>query len=915
MESAVAPDHETGVDLDPRGLDPAEAARRLVDDGPNLLPTAAVPPWWHSLIAQFTHFFAVMLWVAAGLALVAGLVEISVAIVGVVFANSLFSFIQERRAEHAAEGLRRLLPLRVTVRRRGPPVLIEAADLVRGDIVLVEAGDKVCADLTVIDGHGVAVDDAALTGESALRHVDDGEPLWAGTFVAEGVAVAVVTAAGTRTRLAEIATLTTSVARPPTPLARELNRLVRTIAIVAISVGAGFFALTFLVDTPPSEGIVFAIGITVALVPEGMLPTTTLSLAVGARRMAERQALVRRLESVETLGSASFICTDKTGTLTAGHMGVVQVWTPVGGLRLAPSGFEPVPADLGDLPTASATAVRRLAELVAGCAGGAVVEGPDGWEPHGDPQEVALHVLALRLGVPDDHDATADRRFAFDPHRRRMSVVRGNRVVVKGASDSVLPLCTGSDVDIDHARRVAEKMAADGLRVLAVADRVVPTPADVSTVADAETELSLVGLVGLVDPPRHGVADAVAACRRAGIAVAMVTGDHPLTASSVARDIGLSLPVAPVFVGADLPDDDAELEAFVDRDGFVAARITPPDKLRIAAALRRRGHVVAMTGDGVNDGPALREADIGVAMGLSGTDVARDAADLVLLDDDFATIVDAVAEGRGTYTNIRRFLTYHLSDNVAELTPFAVWALSGGRIPLAISVLAVLVLDLVTDTLPAVALGAERPPASVLHQPPLRGALLDRPTAWRAFGLFGPLEALGAMATFLATLTLGGWRFGDIDPPLEVLAPAAGAAFAAVVCGQAANAFACRKIDGHTRTPRNPGDGRDVARRPNRLLWGAVVVSLGLGAVAVGVPPVSTTLGHAWLTWAGVAGALATAGVVWLAGVVVGGGFRTFGGRRYGAVRGAPHQRGRDVAPDRRRTRPPYAATSAPGVD
>jgi magnesium-transporting ATPase (P-type) len=831
------------------GLTSAEVVQRLDRDGPNVLPQMAGTPVWRVLLSQFVHFFAVMLWVAAGLALIAGLPEIAVAIAGVIVANALFAFVQEQRTEHAAEQLRRLLPQRVTVWRQGPPIVIDPAGLVAGDVVLVEAGDRVCADLQVRSGHGVLVDEAALTGESAVLPVVDGDPLWAGTFVAEGVAEAEVVATGSRTKLAEIAQLTTGVARPPTPLATELHRLVRAIAIVACSAGATFFALTFLLDTPPSQGVVFAIGITVALVPEGLLPTTTLSLAMGARRMASQRALVRRLESVETLGSTTMICTDKTGTLTTNRMSVVALWCPAGSLRLEPTGWEPSAVDLVDVPPDVVCGVRALASHAAGCASGSVVNEDGRWVPHGDPQEVALHVAAQRVGGADDHDATADLRFAFDPQRRRMSVVRGATLVVKGAPDSILPRCVDAGADVDAA---LEEMTASGLRVLAVASRDVTDDIHLADPDAFERNLSLVGLIGLEDPPRPGIADSIGACRTAGISVVMVTGDHPATALAIAREVGLVTSDELVMQERDLPDDLGELGALVDRDGAVIARVSPAGKLRIAKALRSRGHVVAMTGDGVNDGPALREADIGVAMGATGTDVAREAADLVLLDDNFATIVAAVAEGRATFANIRRFLTYHLTDNVAELTPFAVWALTGGQFPLALGVLQILVLDLATDTLPAVALGAEPPGPGVLNRPPTRGRLLSAGTARRAFGLLGPTEAFMAMTAFTVSLWSSGWRPGPVDLPPADIAAASGAAFTAVVLGQAANAFACRST---RRVVWSVG-------AVNRFVPVAVVVAVALGALAIGVPPIAGALGQGIPTLAGAAVAALTPLVV-----------------------------------------------------
>jgi magnesium-transporting ATPase (P-type) len=368
--------------------------------------------------------------------------------------------------------------------------------------------------------------------------------------------------------------------------------------------------------------------------------------------------------------------------------------------------------------------------------------------------------------------------------------------------------------------------------VLAVAERAF-TDGEQDDGDAVEHDLRLLGLVGLEDPPRPGAADAVLACRRAGIRVAMVTGDHPATASAIAREVGLVTGDRELVVsGAELPDDDAELGALLDRDGVVVARVSPEDKLRIARVLQDRDHVVAMTGDGVNDGPALRQADIGVAMGRSGTDVAREAADLVLLDDDFATIVAAVEQGRATFANVRRFLTYHLTDNVAELAPFVAWALTGGAFPLALGVLQILALDIGTDLLPALALGAEAPSPGALSRPPTDEHLIDRPVLVRVFGVLGPTEAVVELLAFTAVLVAGGWRWGK-EPSASVLLAASGTAFTAVVLGQLANAFACRS------TTRWPGQ---LGWTSNRLLLPAVSVELVALTAFLTVPAIADTL-------------------------------------------------------------------------
>jgi magnesium-transporting ATPase (P-type) len=710
-------------------------------------------------------------------------------------------------------------------------VPIDAADVVVGDLVALAGGDRVLADVRLVDASGVLVDTSTLTGESTPDARSDGDEVAAGTFVVQGEARAVVTATGAATQLASIAVMTQRAERPETPLTRELHRLVHTVSLVAIGVGASFFTLAWAIGMPAGDGFVFGIGVAVALVPEGLLPTVTLSLAIGAQRMARRHALVRRLESVETLGSTTFICTDKTGTLTQNRMNVVEVWTPSGRARICGVGYEPTASI--DLDAGTATAdLERLATAARRTSTGSVRVVDGEWVASGDPMEAAIDAFARRVGLDPDVLAADDpvvRMFAFDPRRRNAIAATRRHLYVKGASDAVLPRC---GVEADGVADIVSELAGRGLRVIAVAggDRSDEEPPDLDG-----GQLELYGLVGLEDPPRPEARQAIAACRRAQIRLAMVTGDHPRTATAIADEVGLRAGDGLVLVGADLPDDDQELGARLDRDGVVIARVTPEQKLRIARALRARGHVVAMTGDGVNDGPALREADIGVAMGASGTDVAREAADLVLLDDNFATIVRAVELGRATFANTRRFLTYHLTDNVAELTPFVIWALSGDRFPLALGVLQILALDIGTDTLPAAALGAEAPEPGVLAEPPVSGRLLDRAVAWRAFGVQGPTEAALSMASFVLALAIAGWRPGDEFPTGRDLAAASGAAFLSVVVAQCANSLACRS------------DTVPVWRigwTGNRLLIGAIAVELVAGALFVGVPAIAELLEH-----------------------------------------------------------------------
>jgi magnesium-transporting ATPase (P-type) len=835
-----------------RGLTTAEAATRLRRDGPNVLPVPRPPSPALLLAKQMTHFFALLLWTAAGLAYLGGLPQLAAAIVIVVVVNGVFAFAQEYRADRAGRRLRELLPARVIVRRDGRRTVMNATDLVAGDIVLLAAGDRVSADLELLDVHSLALDESMLTGESVLVRPESGGRAHAGTFVVEGEAETRVTGTGEHTRLAGIAALTRQAHRRPSPLTRQLRRVVMSVAAIAVSVGLVFFGIAVALGMPATNGFLLAVGVTVALVPEGLLPTVTLSLARAAQRMARRHALVRKLESVETLGSTTFICTDKTGTLTRNEMTVVEVWTPAGAATVSGTGYGPegsVEAGPAVLPH-----LRRLALAAVRSSTGRVARRPDGWHPVGDPMEAALSTFAMRAGIQLDELGSGQvaQRFPFDPRRRRASVVADGVLNVKGAPDAVLPRCRPAP----EAAAPLAAMTGRGLRVLAVACRAVDgVPADPG---EAERDLTLLGLVGLEDPPRDDVAGAIAACHQAGIRLAMVTGDHPVTARAVATEVGMADPDTLVVSGADLPADETELGKLLDRDGVIVARVTPEDKLRIARALQARGHVVAMTGDGVNDGPALQQADIGVAMGASGTDVAREAADLVLLDDHFATIVAAVELGRATFTNIRRFLTYHLTDNVAELVPFVAWAITAGKLPLALGVLQILALDIGTDLLPALALGAEPPNPRTMEGRMRVHGLIDRRLLTRVFGVLGPAEAVVEMAAFVAVLLAGGWAWGQ-TPSATLLAAASGTAFTTVVLGQLATAFACRS------------ESRWVGRLAwagNPLLLGAVTVEVAVLFVFISVPPVARLLGGSFPPPLGWLAAVTVIPVVFLADAI-----------------------------------------------
>ena len=807
------------------GLTTTDVLLRLERDGANALPEPARESTWAMFARQLTHLLALLLWVGAGLALLAGMPELSAAIVVIVLLNALFAFIQDFRADRSTQELRALLPATARVVRNGAEADVPVQDLVVDDVVLLSAGARIAADMVLIESGRFAVDESMVTGESGAVSREPGEPVLAGTFVMSGEARAVVTATGPRTTIASIASMTAQAERHTSPLTLQLNRVVRVVAVIAALTGVllGFAAV--LLGLPPAEAFLFGVGVSVALVPEGLLPTVTLSLAHGAQLMARQHALVRRLDAVETLGATTFICTDKTGTLTQNRMSVVEVVTPVGTLEVHGRGYDPV-GTFGGSQEARDLAPRIAASALA-CVSGRAVQRHDGWSVDGDPMDAAVHCLSLRLGLP----TVADRpeRVPYTAERLLSSALVDGRVSVLGAPEAVLARCAPT------SPLVQERLAAltdGGRRVLAVGTRTWSGPAG----EEMEHDLEFLGLLALQDPPRPDVSESLRRCRQAGIRVAMLTGDHPRTARAIAEQVGLLGPLGTVLDGGSLPADDDALAQLLDNDhGAVVARVTPAGKLRIARALRARGHVVAMTGDGVNDAPALRESDVGVAMGASGSDVARESSDLVLLDDHFATIVRAIEQGRATFQNVKRFLTYHLTDNVAELAPFALWALTGGSFPLAIGVLQVLALDIGTDMLPALALGRE-PPRGGLMEGLRRRVLVDRHLLIRAFGVLGATEAAMSLCAFALVLVHGGWRWGTSPDP-GLLAVASGTAFAAIAFGQMANAFACRSTS------------RPVWRIPLREnLWvlAAVAAELVLLLTFVGVPWLADLLGGAW---------------------------------------------------------------------
>jgi sodium/potassium-transporting ATPase subunit alpha len=819
------------------GLTKAEASIRAREFGPNALARTRGRSPIAQLLAQFTHFFAVILWAAAGLASLAesrspgsGMGTLAVAIVAVIVVNGLFSFWQERRAYRALEALQRLLPAAVRVRRDGVISDLPATALVPGDVIALAEGDQVPADCRLIEAFDMRVDNATLTGESVPRGRDarpdldaahDTRPLQtnmvlAGTSIAAGEGVAVVVATGMRTDFGRIAHLTQVAPERSTPLQREIAGLSRLIAGLSVLLGAALFVAGRALDLPFWNNFVFAIGVIVANVPEGLLPTLTLSMAMGAQRMAARRTLVRHLPAIEALGSASVICTDKTGTLTENRMRARR-------LVIAGESSE-VNAALAD--SAFVARHRRVFEIAIHAESTRV--GPDG-HVLGDPMEVALVEMGRRA-LPSDARERLEL-LPFSAERMRVSSLHrdgdGFVLYAKGALQTILPRCTtveahGGRVPLDETSRrrcleAESTMGRDGLRVLALAYRRLPERLHRDRL---EESLTLAGLVGLEDPPRAEVPAALEQCRRAGIKVVMVTGDHPETGTAIARAIGLIRTDAPTVITGDTLNglSDAELRFLIDRPEILFARTSAEQKLRIVRAFQLTGAIVAATGDGVNDAPALKAADVGVAMGISGTDVSRHAADIVLLDDNFASIVAAIEEGRGVFDNIRKFTTYVLTSNVPELVPYLAFVLL--RIPLPLTIIQVLAVDLGTDMVPALGLGAEPPDAEVMFRPPRakQDRLIDYGLLGRVYLQLGVIESAAAMTAYALVLRAGGWHWSQnlaASDPSYLRSTTA--CLTAIVITQVANVFACRSES-------RPFAAREILR--NRLLLSGVLIEL-----------------------------------------------------------------------------------------
>ncbi len=754
--------HTLGVDrvaarlgVDPAcGLDGAEAARRLESHGPNALREAPPRPWPQMLLAQFKDFMILVLLAAAVLAGLTGDLEDVVVILAIVLLNAVIGFVQEYRAEAAIHALRRMAAPLAVVRRARSVRSLSGSEVVPGDVVLLEAGAIVPADLRLIEAAELAVQEAALTGEShavtkSVAALDESDlalgdrrnMAYKGTVVARGRGTGLCIATGMETELGRIARLLSAAEASLTPLQLRLKTFGQRLSLIVLAICALVFAAGLVRGEDMVLMLLTAISLAVAAIPEALPAVVTIALALGARRMVARQALMRRLPAVETLGSVTFVCSDKTGTLTQNRM-QVRAWYVDGHESASPPG-----------QLSGSWEALRDALAVSND----VEEGADGMV--GDPTEIALCEAAAGLGCGKERGLARLPRLAevpFDSERQRMLTVHsapdgGEPVVfVKGAPEVVLDLCRVEPAVRDAAAEAAERMALAGRRVLAFATRRHPDAH--APPQELERDLSFLGLAGLEDPPRPEATQSVRDCRSAGITPVMITGDHPATARSIAVEVGLLPEGGRIVTGRELDTlGDHELEElFAEPVGF--ARVSPEHKIRIVEALKRRGEFVAMTGDGVNDAPALKRADIGIAMGRSGTDVAREASDMVLLDDNFATIVHAVEEGRRMYDNVRKFVKYTMTSNSAEILTILLAPFLG--LPLPLLPIHILWINLVTDGLPGLALAIEPAERGVMRRPP-------RPPNESIFhgGMWQHMVWVGGLMASLALLGLA-WDFG-----------------------------------------------------------------------------------------------------------------------------------------------------------
>ncbi len=829
------------------GLSSVEVLSRQSLYGENVLSEPPHPPEWQKFLQQVRHPFILLMILAAIISLWQKDWPLTLIILLLSIANSAFSYWREHRAEQAIDKLRRLLPSFAHIIRDGTDMHIPASEVVPGDLLILAEGDNIPADARVVEEYGLRVNNASLTGEAVaarktaeasilpgLSDLERPNLIFAGTSVASGTGRAIVYATGMLTQFGRIAQLTQTVHEESSMFQKELARLSRRLTLIAVIIGGIAWALATFephISQHFPNALLLALGIIVAVTPEGLPATLTLSLAMAVQRLTSRGVLAKRLNVVERLGNVSVICTDKSGTLTQNQMTVREVWVAHRQLRVTGVGYEPkgqfIPSPKG---TPFEKDLLSLLEAAMCCNNARInPPGPEHptWTSLGDQTEAALKVAAMKYNLDEQSETMFLPRIheiPFDARRKRMTTIHRDVdhevAFVKGAPREVLQLCSHilEDGEVQPLREATrsdimstnDEYSRRALRVLGIARRELPPRSGIYTAEVVEQDLTFLGLIAMMDPPRPEVERAIQTCREAGIRLVMITGDYGLTAESLARRVGMVTTLHPTIVtGAELDTmDDLKLQQLLD-DEIIFARMAPDHKLRLVAAYQACGEVVAVTGDGVNDAPALRKADVGIAMGIIGTDVAKEAADIILTNDNFGSIAIAVEEGRSIYDNIRKFITYIFSSNVSEVLPFLLTSALG--IPPALVVRQILAIDMGTDILPALALGSEKPEPDIMTYPPRRSQpLLDRGLLTRSFLWLGLLEAglcyIGFLSiylfsgngnqlnqTFLNTLNLPQLLVirGDVN------AVARTAFFAGVVLVQIGNTFACRTSKAH----------------------------------------------------------------------------------------------------------------------
>jgi sodium/potassium-transporting ATPase subunit alpha len=825
------------------GLSHADARDRVSRYGSNELVFHHTRSIFLMLLDEFRALFPVLLMVAGGLAFVADYLSagegynlIGMALLGVVVLNALVSFFQNYKVEKIMMGFLDYIPKSVNVSREGEIINLDAKELVPGDALLVQEGDKISADGVVIESEQMLVDESVLTGESVPAEkiasddiIAPGTLVFSGAMVVKGNARIIVTHTGRNSKIGKISEMSQTVKADLTPMQRELKNFVHKITWLALVIGLVFFIVGFVSGNTFWTNLVFAIGIIVANVPEGLLPTVTLALTQASVRMSKHNAVIKNILCVETLGSTTVICTDKTGTLTRNQLHVEKLYLDLKDV------------DAEDLDhfhdnRASQTALEIMAlcnEAVES------VQNNNEKEITGDPTEVAMANFADRL---EGYEAirsrfTPQHSRPFDPQTRYMTTTHLTQggslfLTAKGASEAIIGRCQSihregfirplAEAEKAHLLEQAAAYSRQGLRVLALAYQVVDRP------EQEPDQLTFVGLTAFVDPPRPEVPAAVAACKTAGIRIIVMSGDQAETVVYIARRLGI-VEQPHVITGEDIETmSHDDLINVLKEKQVVFARIAPEQKLNIVDALKSMDEVVAMTGDGVNDAPALKRADIGVAMGKKGTDVAKEASDIILLDDNFATIVRAIEQGRAVYDNIKKFITYILTSNVPEILPFVAYVLF--PIPLPMTVVQILAIDLITDMLPAIGLGNEPPEADIMQRPPRRRQerLVSYKTFIRSYGIVGPVEALLSFAVFFYILHSGGWSYGDRAGVDSILyAQAAGAFLVTIIFSQVGNVLACRT---------NRQSAIPYLKRINSWIVAGVLFELSFCVVIVNVP-------------------------------------------------------------------------------